>query len=357
VREQQSLFDATEVLIEDKASGTQLIQELIADGCHGVTRYQPTTDKTMRLNAQTAIIENGFVYIPETAPWLAEYLHEITVFPNGKHDDQVDSTAQFLDWFKRPYPGQGIFRVLPKNGRKIEAAGAGLCPPQGAARDRRRPDAVGPTHHDRRGSHRRDVRRRCQLLDPRRLDQARRMKLRRSRLTCRDVNRPSPRRFGSAGNKERLFGLNSAEGQPAFNPVRSATAVKAAAALNCDRSLRLSLPPGGPGVRIRYPPPARLSQQCPPAQPALDPVWSGGTQQYEPAAVADQEQAGRGDLVDLPSPPKRDAGSVRRTIAIPFGIVPPGVDAARRDDIYPDVVRRKFRGEPASQTDQRHLGC
>ena len=42
VREQQSLFGATVVLIEDKASGTQLIQELITDGCHGVTRYQPT---------------------------------------------------------------------------------------------------------------------------------------------------------------------------------------------------------------------------------------------------------------------------------------------------------------------------
>jgi hypothetical protein len=25
--------------------------------------------------------------------WLAEYLHEITVFPNGNHDDQIDSTA------------------------------------------------------------------------------------------------------------------------------------------------------------------------------------------------------------------------------------------------------------------------
>ena len=25
----------------------------------------------------------------------------MTVFPNGKHDDQVDSTAQLLDWFKR----------------------------------------------------------------------------------------------------------------------------------------------------------------------------------------------------------------------------------------------------------------
>ena len=101
MRQQRDRFAASVVLIEDKASGTQLIQELIADGCYGVTRYQPTTDKIMRLNAQTAMIENGFVYIPETAPWLAEYLHELTVFPNGKHDDQVDSTAQLLDWLKQ----------------------------------------------------------------------------------------------------------------------------------------------------------------------------------------------------------------------------------------------------------------
>jgi hypothetical protein len=111
VREQQSLFNATEVLIEDRASGTQLIQELIEDGCHGATRYQPTGDKIMRLHAQTAMIDNGFVHIPEAAPWLSEYLHEMTVFPNGKHDDQVDSTAQFLDWFKRPFPGQAFYEL------------------------------------------------------------------------------------------------------------------------------------------------------------------------------------------------------------------------------------------------------
>jgi phage terminase large subunit-like protein len=62
----------------------------------------------MRLQAQTALIENGFVHIPETAPWLAEYLHEMTVFPKGKHDDQVDSTAQFLDRFKKPMPNWEI---------------------------------------------------------------------------------------------------------------------------------------------------------------------------------------------------------------------------------------------------------
>jgi hypothetical protein len=120
VREQQSQFGTTVVLIEDKASGTQLIQELVEDGCHGVTRYQPTGDKTMRLHAQTAMIENGFVHIPETAPWLAEYLHEMTVFPNCKHDDQADSTAQFLDWFKTPMPGRGIFEYYRQGAEEFE---------------------------------------------------------------------------------------------------------------------------------------------------------------------------------------------------------------------------------------------
>ena len=101
VHEQCAAFEASVVLIEDKASGTQLIQELVAEGIHAVTRYQPQTDKIMRMHAQTAMIENGFVHLPKETAWLAEYLHELTVFPKGKHDDQVDSTAQMLDWFKR----------------------------------------------------------------------------------------------------------------------------------------------------------------------------------------------------------------------------------------------------------------
>ena len=46
VREQQSLFNANVVLIEDKASGTQLIQELIVEGCYGVTKYKPECGKS-----------------------------------------------------------------------------------------------------------------------------------------------------------------------------------------------------------------------------------------------------------------------------------------------------------------------
>src|SRR5271166_6508100 len=52
-------------------------------------------DKVVRLHAQTAI-ENGFVFLPDEAAWLADYVSELTTFPAGRHDDQVDSTARAL---------------------------------------------------------------------------------------------------------------------------------------------------------------------------------------------------------------------------------------------------------------------
>jgi predicted phage terminase large subunit-like protein len=73
VREQYERFRANVGLIEDKASGTQLLQELIREGLYAVAHYQPRSDKVPRLHAQTAVIENGFVRVPESAPWLAAY--------------------------------------------------------------------------------------------------------------------------------------------------------------------------------------------------------------------------------------------------------------------------------------------
>jgi predicted phage terminase large subunit-like protein len=107
VCEQAERFHPTTILIEDKASGAQLIQELIRENVHGVKRYEPTMDKVMRLHSVTSSIENGFVYLPAEATWLAVYLHELTTFPNGKYDDQADSTSQALDWAKQPAQLQG----------------------------------------------------------------------------------------------------------------------------------------------------------------------------------------------------------------------------------------------------------
>ncbi|MGQ0586514.1 MAG: phage terminase large subunit [Gammaproteobacteria bacterium] len=97
VQDMQRKFSASAVLIEDKASGTQLIQELRYNGM-AVKEIKPTENKVMRMNAQTPQIESGFVHLPTSAPWLTQYVTEMTTFPYAKHDDQVDSTSQALEW-------------------------------------------------------------------------------------------------------------------------------------------------------------------------------------------------------------------------------------------------------------------
>jgi predicted phage terminase large subunit-like protein len=123
---------ATLVLIEDKASGTQLIQELVKDGLRIVKAVKPEADKIMRFNAQTATIENGFVYLPQQASWLAEYIHEITTFPSAKYDDQADSTSQALAWINQSPPEDAVFKyyrlenaaIAHQQGMSLAAAAA-----------------------------------------------------------------------------------------------------------------------------------------------------------------------------------------------------------------------------------------
>jgi len=159
VREQQSQFDADVVLIEDKASGTQLIQELIADGFHSVKRYKPECDKIHApATRRPRRSRTALVHLPESASWLAEYLHEMTVFHEGQsNDDQVDSTAQFLDWFKTPMTHWGIFEHWRRMAEELKPPEQCYRPPPGASRHRIRSDLLRPAPQRRTRWHRRDV--------------------------------------------------------------------------------------------------------------------------------------------------------------------------------------------------------
>jgi predicted phage terminase large subunit-like protein len=139
VQAQARQFKATTILIEDKSSGAQLIQELRYEGLHAVTRYDPKLDKTMRMHSVTSTIENGFVYLPDKAPWLAEYIHEMTSFPKGKHDDMCDSTSQALDWIKSGSKYEGYFKWLELEAAKSKnrTFGADRSLPSGAFQQRR----------------------------------------------------------------------------------------------------------------------------------------------------------------------------------------------------------------------------
>ena len=95
---QSKLYAPDTILIEDKASGQSLIQDLRNESKMPIVAILPKDDKITRASTISAIVESGNVAIPEKADWLYDFENEVKMFPNGKHDDRVDSMTQFLNW-------------------------------------------------------------------------------------------------------------------------------------------------------------------------------------------------------------------------------------------------------------------
>ena len=89
---------AIATLIEDTELGRAIEQDLRRTKDLRAIMMRPRFDKQARLLAQSARFEAGQVYLPQDAPWLADYVSELMAFPNGRHDDQVDSTSQALQY-------------------------------------------------------------------------------------------------------------------------------------------------------------------------------------------------------------------------------------------------------------------
>jgi predicted phage terminase large subunit-like protein len=92
----------TKILIEDTGVGTALIAELKHDGLYAIA-VKPERDKVTRMSIQSGKFESGAVLFPEKASWLADLESELFSFPNGRHDDQVDSVSQALAHFASGY--------------------------------------------------------------------------------------------------------------------------------------------------------------------------------------------------------------------------------------------------------------
>ena len=110
----QQAHGARIVLIEKVGLGLNLVQDLCANSPVGFPNpigIVPQGDKLTRMEAETARIEAGHVVLPHDAPWLDGFLTELLAFPQGRHDDQVDSVSQFLNWaWRRASRWQGTGR-------------------------------------------------------------------------------------------------------------------------------------------------------------------------------------------------------------------------------------------------------
>jgi predicted phage terminase large subunit-like protein len=102
------------ILIEDRASGQSLIQELKSSTRFPIISVKPDSDKQSRAQAITPMIEAGKVFLPENASWLQVFLDEMSNFPNGFHDDIVDAVTQALNYLRPPQTmfTEGIGRLV-----------------------------------------------------------------------------------------------------------------------------------------------------------------------------------------------------------------------------------------------------
>jgi predicted phage terminase large subunit-like protein len=114
-------YEPNTILIEDAGVGTALAKELQDTGLSAVA-VKPDHDKRTRMSIQSAKFASGQVFLPNDATWLADLEAELFAFPNGRHDDQVDSISQALayeiseyniDWFGL---GDGRFTFLDRYG-------------------------------------------------------------------------------------------------------------------------------------------------------------------------------------------------------------------------------------------------
>ena len=108
--EEYRYWDPETILIEAKASGMPLTDELRAMGIP-VVNFTPSkgNDKHVRVNSVAPLFEAGMVWRPDER-WAEEMVEECAAFPFGEHDDLVDSMTQAMLRFR-----QGNFVVHPED--------------------------------------------------------------------------------------------------------------------------------------------------------------------------------------------------------------------------------------------------
>jgi len=94
------------VLIEDKASGQSLIQELRRETDIPIHPVRVDRDKRSRVSAATPLVQGGRVFLPKHARWKTDFVNELAKFPSGRNDDQVDAFAHLVNYIRYLPPEQ-----------------------------------------------------------------------------------------------------------------------------------------------------------------------------------------------------------------------------------------------------------
>lgn len=109
VRLERKRWRADQIIVERSSVGPVLLDDLARD-MRCVSEPEHHAPWCARLGADARLpkaerffgsierLYSGAAMLPRQAPWLDDLRRELMTFPAGKHDDQVDSVSQFLNW-------------------------------------------------------------------------------------------------------------------------------------------------------------------------------------------------------------------------------------------------------------------
>jgi len=110
---------ASRHLVEKKANGPAIINT-ISSTISGVIAIEPQGSKEQRAQAASPDCESGNVYLPEGAPWVADFVQHMADFPAAAHDDDTDAFSQGINWLRKHAYSYGLIAYVTRYQVKVE---------------------------------------------------------------------------------------------------------------------------------------------------------------------------------------------------------------------------------------------
>lgn len=105
----QEQSDLDHIVVENAHAGMAVVQQLkkhyrskkdFRFRRNFIEAVTPKGSKEVRMEAMMKYVRTGRILLPEKAPWLDDFEHELAAFPNGKYDDQVDALSQLIMFYE-----------------------------------------------------------------------------------------------------------------------------------------------------------------------------------------------------------------------------------------------------------------
>lgn len=102
------------VLVEDKANGSAVIELLRGKVAGRLVPIEPRGGKVARMVAASPVLAAGRVHVPHAvvAPWIVDFLEEVTKVPAAPNDDQADATSQVILWLEGDGQDEGELLIF-----------------------------------------------------------------------------------------------------------------------------------------------------------------------------------------------------------------------------------------------------